>query len=648
MELVSHWSAVNMALLSKQLAFLYGPSFPHTPTDNCCSSSIHPTMAKEVTAQAAYRFLHIIGNIVEISQKEIICYSPGLFKAGLKSPEVVSCLELLPDIFLKAMKVVSSLVDGYLGTDIQGSRMTFSPQRTRVNTILHMFGSWLFQAALLGTPYSGFQQTGQDNSFNDGRSEALATLCIIFNSKRHNEVIEDAYLARFFLTLHKGLESDIGVKSSSLKYVGGLMVKDLSGSNILVVNLIKALQGFAEASLTQAKIRMKVSTFRESCMEVLKTLIAVTHHFAGIAPVSFEAETKNKSLDNHQENLFTTLLQNLQSDKELVPCQSWLGLLATFLEHHIELTDDRDQVVFWTTNVLNLVCYKLISVWSSDLQTCVTACETISFIASINVNIDELVCKRVLGWICDFITLQCNKPPPSHSRDLHSSIISAFQTCQHWLLQHPFLLDDRECLTSVLEITELAISGAKSRKPVMMKEDKKLSPVSLRVSCVAEELLSSVLQKVGYHPNTSLKEKCGTRVDEEQILKMTSQSSCDPWFKPTDSFKYFFCDNNLLVAVSKVGFLTKDLESFVIMRGSSGKTVWKFIKKQKSTNPTSASIKVQRKARHPTPPDIRVTTELEIVNTLPEVQVDTECKVDREVPTLGKTNFVLTINVSSP
>ena len=166
----------------------------------------------------------------------------------------------------------------------------------------------------------------------------------------------------------------------------------------------------------------------------------------------------------------------------------------------------------------------------------------------------------------------------------------------------------------------------------MMEEDKKLSPVSLRVSCVAEELLSSVLQKVGYHPNTSLKEKCGTSVDEEQILKMTSQAS---WFKPTDSFKYFSCDNNLIMAVSKVGALDKDLESFVILRGCSGKTVWKFNKKQKFKTPP-ASNKVKSKESNTTPPDIRVTTEQEIINTLPEVHVETECKVDKEVPTLGK------------
>ena len=69
-----------------------------------------------VIAQAFIRMLTIIGNIVEISQKDLICLSPGLFKAGLKSRYVIACCDLLPDIFLKALGVVKKLVDGFLGS----------------------------------------------------------------------------------------------------------------------------------------------------------------------------------------------------------------------------------------------------------------------------------------------------------------------------------------------------------------------------------------------------------------------------------------------------------------------------------------------------------------------------------------------------
>ena len=244
-EMISHWSTLNLALLSKQLHFLYGPDHPKLQVDSCCSS-LNLNMSNQIIAQASYRFLHILGNLMEISQRETICFSEGLFKAGLKSKEVISCLELLPDIFYKAMSVVSRMVDGYLGITRTSTQHNLAPKRPRVNTLLHLFGPWLFQAALVNTPLSGAcHGTQPQPGFSAGRSEAISSLCLIFNSKRLNEVIEDAYLARFFIVLQKGLEDDLIVRSSVLRYFKDLLSRDLPGSNIIVPTVVKCLQGFA-------------------------------------------------------------------------------------------------------------------------------------------------------------------------------------------------------------------------------------------------------------------------------------------------------------------------------------------------------------------------------------------------------------------
>ena len=76
--------------------------------------------------------------------------------------------------------------------------------------------------------------------------------------------------------------------------------------------------------------------------------------------------------------------------------------------------------------------------------------------------LDPLECRRAVKWICDFIIHQCNRPPPSHSKDLHSSIVAAFQCVTSWLTSHPYLLDDKESLSTVLEVVEYGISGTKS------------------------------------------------------------------------------------------------------------------------------------------------------------------------------------------
>ena len=72
---------------------------------------------------------------------------------------------------------------------------------------------------------------------------------------------------------------------------------------------------------------------------------------------------------------------------------------------------------------------------------------------------ESLECKRSLKWICDFIIAQCSRPPPAHSKDLHSSIVAAFHCCKTWLLHHPYLLQDKECISTVLEVIEFGNSG---------------------------------------------------------------------------------------------------------------------------------------------------------------------------------------------
>ena len=71
----------------------------------------------------------------------------------------------------------------------------------------------------------------------------------------------------------------------------------------------------------------------------------------------------------------------------------------------------------------------------------------------------------------------------------------------------------------------MAISGSKSRtkNSQTFKEDKSHSPVSNRVSDVAEELLSAIFQKVSYSAEVSLFEKCSTGLDERNVLPLISQ-----------------------------------------------------------------------------------------------------------------------------
>lgn len=136
-----------------------------------------------------------------------------------------------------------------------------------------------------------------------------------------------------------------------------------------------------------------------------------------------------------------------------------------------------------------LVCHRLISTWKADLPVSLAALELLNGLARIKVQdqgncielvhlfgkskiylygpfhhfADPLECRRAVKWVCDFIIHQCSRPPKDHSKDLHSSIVAAFQCVTTWLTAHPYLLEDKESLFTVLEVVEFGISGTKSQ-----------------------------------------------------------------------------------------------------------------------------------------------------------------------------------------
>lgn len=113
---------------------------------------------------------------------------------------------------------------------------------------------------------------------------------------------------------------------------------------------------------------------------------------------------------------------------------------------------------------VTLICHRLLSQWKTELNSALAAMEILAGLAKLAISPPNLLmCKCTVKWICEFIVQQCNRPAPAHSKDLHSTIVAAFRCLSLWLVEHPRLLYDKECLHVVLEVVELGISGSKSQ-----------------------------------------------------------------------------------------------------------------------------------------------------------------------------------------
>ncbi|XP_032454301.1 ral GTPase-activating protein subunit beta isoform X2 [Nasonia vitripennis] len=627
----------------------------------------------------------------------------------------------------------------------QDARPPLASGRPKCNSILHLFGEWLFEAAFIGTdgwsqnlpqpnnapkrpssvlvdgPSSLQENIGEVppslsiDRYESGRAEAMGTLCRIFCAKKTGEEILPAYLARFYQAMNHGLKvnrfSDVRecgeTLASILSNSADLFRLDLDGVQVLVPAVLSAL----EVVLPEKDLRLKSNAvskveLRRSSIHLLLSMLSLPLHFQNLQI----KEIPTASLINHEKipitfaqlkpKLMNLLINALQVEVDPQNTHMLLGGLLLSVQdsaaaEEAEQVTQPDSTISneSTTNLLSsvctsdttsqisissdlrslgdasdiamlqeesisfdsahalfvratyLVCHRLISSWKTDLNISLAALEMLSGLARTRIReTDALECKRAVKWLCDYIAYQCWRPPPAHSKDLHSSIVAAFACLTTWLTAHPQLLQDKECLATVLEVVELGVSGSKSvgkpGEPIKMKDEKELKPASMRVRDAADALLTIILEQVGYFPSVCGAESLSSLLDEVSLLR-----HCNSWpggrqvprETAVERFRYFVADNATMLALLEEP-LGNDQDPqptvTVLIRGPFGRHAWtmqlrhlprhRSIVRSSNTNP-GRPLPLQETQP---PTDYKPRFFPDNVDKIPH------CKVDESIPSL--------------
>ncbi|GFY51172.1 ral GTPase-activating protein subunit beta [Trichonephila inaurata madagascariensis] len=750
--LVDQWNKVNLALTTQVLHFMYGSHFPTAKISDEDSHLVPADMSNECIAQAWFRLLHTLGNPVDLCRPEVISQTPKFYHFALSSEMVIDpcqhpCLAVLPQIFYKAMKGISNLVDVFLGIaqldaeepahiprtyshtvsstsstpphnrrgfsknlpkdpvnkNVQKSslisnltsvksgtnqnlllsqsqqqlinqqtpqqspistpttstapplRLPLSPSRPKCNSVLHLFGSWLFEAALVGSDMTSFTSNSEqsDNSlrrpsslvldsrqssapmlesfeipsnltlenFESGQAEAVGSLCRIFCAKRTGEEILPVYLARFYSALQYGLSGGTArgqMLASILLNSSDLLRKDLDGVMVLLPDFLQALELVlpGEMKMRQSPL-VAHAELRHSAIHLLLSMLPLPLHFFNLPIKSLSGNDKSTfTFQSLRIRLVNLLINALQVETESLNIHMLLGGLLFYIQdsaasEEVEqitqpplndnasvesvssvlsselqtevaescdslgssecsslgpdldnllrtdfplLIDDSTHALFLRATYL--ICHRLISSWMTDLNVSLAALEVLSGLARIHLpQADSLEGKRAVKWICDYIVFQCSRPPPAHSKDLHSTIVAAYQCVTTWLVEHPDLLNDKETVHTVLEVVELGISGSKSQPkrsdPPKLKGDKELKPASMRVKDAAEAVLACMLDYVGYFPPPCGSQNLSSLLDEKSLLQQCKNLNDDQLTREevVKHFRYFALDNCIILAL---------------------------------------------------------------------------------------------------
>lgn len=265
---------------------------------------------------------------------------------------------------------------------------------------------------------------------------------------------------------------------------------------------------------------------------------------------------------------------------------------------------------------LHVTCHLLINIWKHDNLVSLAALEVLTTIARVSVltnnsdsnlkinnnnNYIEMKSEymQTTKWICDYICNQCSRPPPAHSRDMHSTIVAAYQCLSVWFYNHSYLLNDNNCVNTLMEVIELGVSGQKSKstsinpaigvatQTTISKGEKHMKPSSMRVREAAESLLNICMVRTGHSGMRNIA-LCDTVLDESYIAesfggtqyKSNTRQIQDNELRQLEAYKLFkyFSDEDSIVFGFFEGLnhdqTTKD-SVICLMRTPFGKHCWK-------------------------------------------------------------------------
>ncbi|RXM95014.1 Ral GTPase-activating protein subunit beta [Acipenser ruthenus] len=650
---VEQWSRVICALTSRLLRFTYGPSFPPFKVPDEDANLIPAEMDNDCIAQTWFRFLHMLrigdrsdpddsqGMVTDRISRPRSDSAPPTPVNRLSMPQATTTSNTTPPHSRRhrAVTVNKTTMKATTGNTahppkIQHQTSTTSPlsspnqtsseprplpapTRPKVNSILNLFGQWLFDAALVHCKlHNGmnrdnsmtalatqagieFRRKGSQmstdtmisnplfdaNEFPDnyeaGRAEACGTLCRIFCSKKTGEEILPVYLSRYYMGLIQGLQ--IGdficrpVLASIILNSSALFCTDLKGVDVVVPYFITALETILpDRELSKFKAYVNPTDLRRSSILILLSLLPLPHHFGNVkSEVLLEGKFSNDDGSSHDKpvtflslklRLVNILIGALQTETDPNNTQMILGAMLNIVQDSALLESIGAQSEMGSSEGSHLKSHSrnnsgisTASGGSSEATTPDSERPAQALLRDYDTAVGLLIRNIHL------VTQRLN----SQWRPDMSISLAALELLAG-------LAKVKDCLIEVLEIVELGISGSKSKNndhEVRYKGDKELNPASMRVKDAAEATLTCIMQQLGAFPSPSGPASPCSLLNEDTLIKYSRLTSTS-----RDNFRYFVLDNSVILAMLEQPLGNEQTDPCpsvtVLIRGMSGRHAW--------------------------------------------------------------------------
>ncbi|KAL1920037.1 uncharacterized protein VTP21DRAFT_1183 [Calcarisporiella thermophila] len=371
----------------------------------------------------------------------------------------------LPNNFSLAILGISQLVDAFHAIGHNGSSGSVGGRKNKAtvpdgNTILDMFGDWLFNACTMPC----------NENTREGIAEAYGCLCRIFSRPQHRQPFHREYLERFYSILIPGLRLDVALPTI-LTNTSDLFATELAGVRMLVPDFVVGLKHVLPrlAPKFQCSPRINLDDLHLAALRVCSTLISLPNHFSqvnlreewnqGLTSTSNEdaeeiaitqirvlySEVSNtsRSFSQLKYHLIEMLLTSLKTETSASNLQFLLKLINVYV------IEDIDFCPGLVGPVVKLVQEKILMMHWPNNVTLTAFDMLIAFVCLYDhVKEESKNCPRELVLsLCRYVD---NLMSAGNFGQTYKLIIRAYECVIRWILIGQWIVDDNDCLQTVV------------------------------------------------------------------------------------------------------------------------------------------------------------------------------------------------------
>jgi hypothetical protein len=546
MLVVSQWSAISLALTQRATKLLYGQgtaAVVYTVNSNLVTLEL----SDQYVVYAWYRVLHLIA-----------------------SPQ-----HMASQVFFRSVLGVEKLVQVFHSISHGDHESTMGLERLfpDANTILHIFGSWLFEAVA---------KTSVDCA--EGRAQAFGVLCRIITRPQRRNPILTKYLHQFYSAIIEGIRGDLLSLVFIVVNCEDIFALGLPGVRILVAPFVLSLRKIIPNMEKPLRVSINMDDLRRACYKLYCTLFGFCDHFSSI-PMEYSrrqtdvsevaplpAQPSPRKSAGTADNLTRTLsvnkislseydrkLQSLYANSmdsgsnNLGSLRYWIleTLVASFLTENDPgnlrylintlaafAIDDNLQTPGLVALVAQIVSEQLCSSkWSVDV--CLVAVEILRQLSSLQ----EAVLSTEKGIIRSVIISMCTFTQGLVARNnlpvLSKLIMALFECMLDWILGRDYastwFATDLECQAAVIQL----LSGALTYGSSMARRVEGVveSPGATGVDVKPKSSPSPRTPSSGHLPPKSLEAQLASlaEIALARLLNFYGSSIVNPFFPKSQS-----------------------------------------------------------------------------------------------------------------